>query len=312
MTRPPFPKSFPEFARMFSTEDACFDYIVASRWPEGFVCRYCRHDNSFDRRDIRAVQCTRCSGTNYITAGTVMHGSRQPLSFWLWAAYLIVTDKRGMSAKRLQEHLGIKRYETAFQMFHKLRAAMVNPERVKLKGVVEVDETYIGGPKPGKRGRGAEGKAIVVGAVEVKDDKPSRVRFKVVSSASRSEIFKFIKATVEEGSMVITDAAITYESLSREGYKHDTQSTVWDDEPEDVLKYFHLAVSNLKTWLLGTHHGAVSKKHLQAYLNEFAFRYNRRRNLQAAFRTLLGLTSVVEWPTYEGLYTGSFEHRNPV
>lgn len=311
MSRPSFPKSFPEFAKKFGTEEACFDYLVESRWPDGFVCVYCGHNNAFARREIRAVQCTRCTGTNYLTAGTVMHRSKQPLTFWLWAAYLIVTDKRGMSALRLQEHLGIKRYETAFQMFHKLRAAMVNPERELLQGTVEVDETYIGGPEFGRRGRGAEGKAIVVGAVEIRDGIPTRIRFKLIPNVTRAELMKFIKATIATGSTVITDGSSAYETLPREGYRHEVQSAVWGDEPEQILPHFHLAVSNMKRWLTGTHHGAVSYKHLQAYLSEFAFRFNRRHNLQAAFQTLLGLTSKVEGPTYKGIYEGTFAHQNP-
>jgi transposase-like protein len=241
-----------------------------------------------------------------------MHRSKQPLCTWLWATYLVVTDKRGISAVQLQKQLGINRYETAFNMLHKLRAAMVNPERDKLRGAVEVDETYVGGVRPGKRGRGAEGKALVVGAVEMRDDKPTRVRLRKISSASGSNLMKFVTENVESSTEVITDGSLAYEGLYENGYVHRIQSTrMLGDDPDDVLPHFHRAISNLKTWLLGTHHGRVSEKHLQAYLNEFAFRYNRRGNLQAAFQTLLGIAPKVEGPTYKGLYTGTYQHRNP-
>ncbi len=236
---------------------------------------------------------------------------RDHLCTWLWAAYLVITDKRGISAVGLQTQLGIKRYETAFNMLHKLRSAMVDPERYLLRGSVEVDETFIGGPKPGKRGRGAAGKAIVVGAVEVRNKKPQRVRFRVVPTTKRDQLLGFVKDTIEPGSTITTDALKAYDTLPSMGYKHQVYSASRGDDPETVLPHLHTAFSNLKTWLMGTHHGGVSKKHLQAYLNEFVFRYNRRGNLQEAVQTLLGLTAKVEGPTYEGLYSGTFEHKNP-
>ncbi|MDA0232542.1 MAG: IS1595 family transposase [Chloroflexi bacterium] len=240
-----------------------------------------------------------------------MHRSKQPLCLWLWAAYLMVTDKRGISAVQLQKQLGIKRYETAFNMLHKLRAAMVNPDRDLLRGTVEVDETYVGGPVAGARGRSTT-KAIVIGAVELRDGRPTRVRFQKISSVGASAVLKFVTDTVERGSEVITDGSPSYNGLYEAGYVHRVQSTgMLGDDPDAVLPHFHRAVSNMKTWLLGTHHGRVSQKHLQAYLNEFAFRYNRRGNLQAAFQTILGLTAKSEGPTYKGLYRGTYQHKNP-
>ncbi len=309
MPRPDFPKTLPQFAARFATEDACFLYIIASRWPDGFKCSRCGHTEAYGRKDRRAVQCKQCDKVYSATAGTVMHRSRQPLCNWLWAAYLVAVDKRGISAVQLQDQLGTRFYDVSFNMLHKLRAAMVNPERTPLRGIVEADETYIGGPEPGGQGKG--GKAIVVGAVEVRDSGPGRLRLRLVLSANRGPILKFIKDTVAPGSTVITDAAQVYESLGREGYRHELQTTASGDPQDTVLPHLHLAFSNLKTWLRGTHHGRVSKKHLQAYLNEFVFRYNRRGNLQAAFQTLLGLTTKVEGPTYRGLYEGTFRHPNP-
>jgi len=311
MPRPTFPKSFPEFVRRFSDEEACFQYIIDSRWPEGFMCEKCGHDGAYAYVGKWTLRCKNCRKIHSATAGTVMHRTRQPLCTWLWAAYLMVTDKRGISAVQLQAQLGIGRYETAFNMLHKLRAAMVNPAREKLRGVVEVDETYIGGPVPGKRGRGT-GKALVIGAVELRNGKPARIRLKKIGSANAGSVLKFITDNVERGSEVITDGSPSYNGLYEGGFIHSIQSTrMLGDDPDSVLPHFHRAVSNMKTWLLGTHHGRVSQKHLQAYLNEFAFRYNRRGNLQAAFQTILGLADKSEGPTYEGLYKGTFSHKNP-
>ncbi|NQW20629.1 MAG: IS1595 family transposase [Chloroflexi bacterium] len=312
MTKHEFPRSFPAFARKFSNEEDCFNYIIDVRWPDGFICSKCGHDQAYGRMGLWSLQCKRCDKIHSATAGTVMHRTRQPLCTWLWAAYLVVTDKRGISALGLQNQLGINRYETAFNMLHKFRAAMVDPERAPLYGTVEVDETFIGGPKPGKRGRGAAGKAIVVGAVEVRNKRPQRVRFQVIPSANRNQLLDFVKGTIEPGSTIVTDAFSAYDILPSIGYGHEVYSPSRGDDPDIVLPHLHTAFSNLKTWLMGTHHGGVSKKHLQAYLNEFVFRYNRRGNLQQAVQTLLGLTSKVDGPTYRGLYEGTFEHKNPV
>jgi transposase-like protein len=197
-------------------------------------------------------------------------------------------------------------------MLHKLRAAMVNPDRDSLRGTVEVDETYVGGPVVGRRGRSTT-KALVIGAVELRNGKPARVRFRKITAPTASNVLKFIADTIERGSEVVTDGSPSYNGLYEAGYVQRIQSTkMFGDEPAAVLPHFHLAVSNLKTWLMGTHHGAVSQKHLQAYLNEYAFRFNRRGNLHAAFQTLLGLTDKSEGPTYKGLYKGTYSHKNPV
>lgn len=310
MPRPSFPRTFPEFVRRFRTEEDCRQYLFWSRWPRGFYCPRCGGTEAYARTDRPILRCAKCGKEYSATAGTVMHRSKQDLCLWLWAAYLVATDKRGISAVQLQQQLGINRYETAFNMLHKLRAAMVNPFREKLRGTVEVDETFIGGPEEGKRGRGAGGKAIVVGAVEVRGNRPGRLRLKRIRSASKRELERFVQDNVEEGSTVVTDGYVGYLGLSGLGYVH-RPTVAKTRDPSAVLPRLHLAFSNLKRWLLGTHHGAVSAKHLQAYLGEFAFRFNRRRNLQAAFQTLLGIAPIVKGPTYKGLYEGTYRHRNP-
>jgi transposase-like protein len=199
-----------------------------------------------------------------------------------------------MSALQFQRQVGLTTYETAFTMLHKLRSAMVRQGRDKLSGLVEVDETYIGGPKPGVSGRGAAGKVIVVGAVDLRGDNANRVRLKVIPDVSQATLTDFIKENIEPGAIIVTDDYVGYFKLPEEGY-------VRRIAPKELI-HVHRAFSNLKTWLKGTHHGAVRKQHLQAYLNEFTFRFNRRGTPMAAFQTVLGLAGGRLGPTYKGLY----------
>ena len=339
MPRPPFPHSIPEFYEMFPDETAAFRFIVACRWPDGgFECPVCASTKAYARSDRFAMECAGCGRITSATAGTVMHKSSQPLRSWLLAAWLLVTDKGGISAKNLQRQLGIKRYETAFQMLHKLRAGMVAPERTKLDGAVEVDETLIGG-------KGSD-KYIVAGAVEVRVSertaeaevqagrtgraasrkgaakarrskylvRPGRIRFRHVTARSEAKLVQFVKDVVEPGAMVITDGLSSYGTLEINGYVHNVESHAHGMAKKDVLKYFHTAVSNLKTYLLGTYHGSVSGQHLQAYLNEYTFRFNRRDNLHAAFQRILGIGTHVRGPEYAEIYGHEgkeWVHANP-
>lgn len=301
MPRPDFPQSILEFQQWFPDEESCIKYLYDSRWPDGFICPICGDTEAYYITTRRVFKCKTNGHQTYLTAGTVMHGSHTPLTDWFWAAYLVTTVTPGISAIQLERQLGL-RHETAFNILHKLRSAMFNPERTKINGEVEVDETYVGGPTTGgKRGRGTE-KAIVIIAVENRKGHAGRVRLRHIENVTGTSLIGFIKDVVEKGSTIITDDFPGYTSLSRYDYGH---------EIEEDLRLAHLVASNLKTWIKGIFHG-VSEKHLQAYLNEFTFRFNRRKTPMAAFQTLLGLTSKVEeWPTYEGLYSGEWEHPNP-
>lgn len=221
-----------------------------------------------------------------------MHRSKMPLRVWFQAAYLVTTHTPGMSALQFQRQMGMSSYQTAFTMLHKLRAAMVRASRDKLSGTVEVDETYVGGEKEGKTGRGALGKVIVAGAVDIRDKYANRVRLKVIPNVSSQTLTGFAETTIEKGSTVKTDEWGGYSGIQRVGYKHVISTN---------LVHIHRVFSNLKTWLIGTHHG-VSKQHLQAYLNEYMYRFNRRKTPMAAFQTILGLTKERLGPTYKGLY----------
>jgi len=306
MPPPQFPRTLLEFADRFPTEREALDYLTACRWPDDeFQCPACSHTAAYTIATRKTRECTKCRRQVSATAGTVMHRSRLPVRTWLLAAWLVVTDKRGLSAKQLQRQIG-GRYETAYQVLHRLRAAMVAPARSQLYGLVEVDETLIGAPKRGRPERTPADKAIVLGAVEVRPGKrgfyPSRIRLRHVPRYRKELLIGFVESVVERGTIVVTDGKPDYAGLAKLGFEHGCESTAIGDDPADVLKHFHLAISNLKAWLDGTFHGAVSKKHLQSYLNEFAFRYNRRGNLHAAFQRLLGLGAQVRGPSYEQIY----------
>jgi transposase-like protein len=225
-----------------------------------------------------------------------------PLTQWFWAAYLVTTHTPGLSARQLQRQLGIRRYETAWSMLQKLRRAMVCPDRELLHEKVEVDETYVGGPETGLRGGRELGhKVAVVGAVEVRGTGTGRVRLQVIPDVSGPTLTRFVKANVDPGAIVITDGWRSYATLPEMGYQHRPKTQGDPSRAAKILPRVHRVFGNLKTWLRGTHHG-VGHEHLQAYLDEFTFRFNRRRMPMAAFQTLLGLGTQRAPTTYKQLY----------
>lgn len=309
MARPAFPENLLDFASRFATEESCYAFVFDSRWPDGFRCPKCGYAEAYPRPKRKQVECGKCGHCASVTAGTVMSNTKIPLRSWLWAAWLTVTSKGGLSAAELARQIGAHP-ESAFTMLHKLRHAMVAPARGMLKGRVEIDETYVGGPEPGKRGRGAGGKAIVIGAVEDRGEHAGRLRLRRINTVDSLNLHKFVREVVEPGSTIVTDGNPAYRGL--DDYKHVVEMADRDARTQDdVLRFFHLAVSNLKTWLKGTHHGRVESKHLQAYLDEFVFRYNRRRNLGGAVQTLLGLSSRADPLTYDDIYGDEPRARNP-
>jgi transposase-like protein len=321
--RPDFPRSLPEFIQRFSDE-SCFRFVAECRWPGGkFVCPRCGHDEGYVLSKRWGFHCARrsCRHSASVTAGTVMHKSRQSLATWLLAAWLVATDKRGISAAHLQRQLGLSRYETAFQMLHRLRAAMVAPDRTLLSGTVEVDESELGSPPRGRKE--SPEKMIVVGAVEVRLNAdtgrhyPGRIRLRYLPEGrSKLDLLGFVVETVEEGSAVVTDGLGSYTDVPLVGYTRSIESKTQGMKPDEVLRHYHLAISNLKAWIAGTHHGGISAKHLQAYLNEYAYRFNRRGNVFAAFQRLLGIATQVRGPEYDQLYAAAgemdgWEHPDP-
>jgi len=214
VVRPDFPRSIIEFQRWFPDDEGCRDYLISSRWSEGFRCPRCDEQVAVLLAQRLLWQCSACRYQVSLTAGTVLHGTRRPLHLWFWAAYLMSTGTPGISAVQLQRQLGIKRYETAWMMLHKLRRAMVNPERTPLTGPVEVDECFVGGLEHGLRGGRQRGtKALVVVAVEVRGAGSGRLRMQVISDASADTLCRFVQDAVAPGANVHTDGWPSYRRL---------------------------------------------------------------------------------------------------
>ena len=285
MPRPSFPKSLREFQRQFATEDACQQYLAASRWPDGFVCERCGGRNAYVLVDRRRWQCASCRHQVSLTSGTVLHNAKLPLTQWFWAAYLMTTDTRGISAVGLQRQIGLRRNETAWLMLHKLRRAMVNAAREPLHGTIEVDDTWIGGPQPGRA-------ALVLVAVEKRGRGTGRVRMGVIRDFKATTVTGVLKRHVAAGSTIYTDGLKSFTGLEAAGFQHipRTQPQRHDlgRAVPSVVPLADRAIGNLQQWLIGTYHG-VSRAQLPVYLDEFVFRHNRRRQPMAAFQTLLGL-----------------------
>ncbi len=269
-----YPGSLAEFEERFATEAACLEYLASLRWPDGFVCPQCGANEAW-RTNRGLWFCQHCGVQTSVTAGTIFHRTRKPLRLWFRTMWHITTQKYGANALGLRRVVEPGCYETSWQWLHKLRRAMVRPGRNQLSGYVQVDETYVGGRKKGgKRGRGAEGKALVVIGVEDKAPKGiGRIRLQHVADASAESLGGFVQAMIEPGSVVRTDDWSGYTRLSTLGYKREVL-------PSMELKLPHLVASLLKRWLLGTYQGAVRPTHLAYYLDEFTFRFNRRTSRQ--------------------------------
>ncbi len=274
-----YPKDFQEFLAQFKSEDDCWDYIYNMRWPEGFICPKCESKQYWITKQ-RLIHCTSCGHQASITGGTIFHGTRKPLLLWFHIMWWVVAQKTGASAYNLMDFMGFGSYETAWTWLQKLRRAMVRTGRDKLTGVVEVDETFIGGTEigKGKQGRGAETKTLVVVATECNGKQIGRVRFKCIPDASGENLIGFIEENIEPGSKIITDGWSGYRSLSKsDKYEHEVKTISGSgQEAHELLPHVHLVDSLVKRWLNGTHQGKVSPKHLPHYLDEYAFRFNRR------------------------------------
>lgn len=297
MPRPPFPTSLRQFQQQFADEAACRTYLEQCRWPDGFRCPRCHGQQAYVLPAWHRRECAQCRYQVSLTAGTVFHRTKTPLTTWFWAAYLMTTDKRGISALLLQRQLSLRRYETAWLILHKLRRAMVNAAREPLHGEVEIDDTWVGGPQAGLRGsRQLKGRkaVIVLVAAEKRADRTGRIRLAVAPDVKQSTILQFVRAHVAAGATVYTDALNGWADLEAAGVRHvprkQPDKTALRRGALSVVPLADRAIGNLQQWLVGTYHG-VSRHHLQVYLDEFAFRHNRRRTPMAAFQTLLGLGS---------------------
>ena len=307
------------FQRMFPNEIACLLYLEKMRWPNGFVCEKCSASGEPFRFAARPKvrKCRSCHQDASITAGTVMHRSKTSIHIWFWAAYLVATQTPGISALELQKRLGIKRYETAFQLLHKLRAIMVRPDRDKIgtEWPVELDIVFVGGKHKGGI-QGKTDKTPVITAVEIrhrkfrnpKTDKlmnrtfAGRARLQVAPNKSASSVDQFVKDCIAPGAVILSDDGTEFTNLLSLGYDHRPVPMRGDRAKMDsYLPMISRVTANLKTWIDGIFHG-VGKHHLQTYLNEFMFRFNRRFFRAVSFQTLLGLGTIKTGLTYREVY----------
>ena len=313
MLPPDLPAVEPEFLARFGTDEACRDYLFRLRWPTGFECVRCRGRHCYVHKKRIIYECKACRKQHSLLAGTIFEQTKTSLSKWFLAIYYVTVSKRGLSAAELQRRLGFVSDQTAWTWLHKIRRAMVAPNRTPLTGTVEVDEVFIGGPKPGTGGRGAAGKVLVAGAVETRlvqvlpktSKKPlhgivrkkveqraarlarkaeaammrclGRCRLAIVPDASGNSLEAFVAVAVAPAAAVTTDSWKGYYGLACKGFAHTAINiSKSSGKAHQYLPAVHLVFSHIQRWLLGTHHGAVRIKHLQRYLDEYTFRFNRR------------------------------------
>jgi transposase-like protein len=304
-----YPGNYHQLLEWFGDEQACLSYLERVRWGDGFVCPGCGTiggDWWAVRRGLR--KCAGCSRETSVTAAMIFHGSRLPLRSWFSAMWYVVNQKNGVSALGLQRVLGFGSYQTAWAWLHKLRRAMVLPGRELLTGAVEVDETVIGGMKPGGGRRNLDGKALVVIAVECPDGGPGRVRMRRIPNASADVLSDFVLDNVARGSEVRTDGWRGYDHIGRYRFTHVVTSLRQSDDPAHVvMPEVHRVASLVKRWLLGTHQGAISHDQLDYYLDEFTFRFNRRRSRHRGllfYRLIEGAVNTAPHP-YKTLHRGT-------
>ena len=292
------PADLPSFLARFGSDKQCREYLFTARWPQGFLCARCGHASAYAHKRRLIDECASCGKQHSLLAGTIFEQTKTGLARWFLAIFLVTSSKRGLSAAELKRQMGFGSDQTAWSWLHKIRRAMVRPEREPLAAPAQVDETYLGAPKPGKRGRGAAGKVLVAGAVKcggvtVTDNRTGepkavrqlgRIRLAVVAAASAESLQGFVNATIACPGTITTDGAKAYRGLGQNGdqsgtgFQHDavnlSQTAAEGLEPMSAI---HLVFGHLQRWLLGTHHAGQSRKHLPSYLDEFAFRFNRRR-----------------------------------
>ncbi len=271
-----YPRTLMELESRFSTEDACRAYLASLRWPDGYLCPRCGHRGAWEKAN-GLLECASCHYQASVTAGTIFDRARTPLPVLFRAIWWVVTQKNGASALGLQRILGLGSYETAWTWLHKFRHAMLTPGRADLDGEIEVDETFLGGLEEGVDGRQTFKKALVAIAVQADGKRIGRIRLRQIPDASKKSLLDFITATIVPGSLIHTDGWSGYGGLTEHGYAHKISIVKSSEETaHELLPQVHLVASLLKRWIQGTHQGAISPAHLDGYLDEFTFRFNRR------------------------------------
>ena len=303
------PGDLPTFLARFGTDAQCRAYLALGRWPDGFRCAGCGQRRAYSHHVRLIEECAACGKQHSLLAGTIFEQTKTGLARWFLAIWLVTSSKGGISAMELQRQMGFGSYQTAWSWLHKIRKAMVRPDRARLADRVEADETLVGGARPGKRGRGAAGKTVVAGAVESGRGKGrgrrlGRLRLQSVADASAASLQGFLDVNTAKPMTVATDGWAGYRNLPARGYDHEpvTLSASWGDASLR-LPAIHLVFGLAKRWLLGTPHGAVSKKHLQAYLDEYVFRFNRRtaKSIGHRFARLIEQAVLTQPATYRAI-----------
>ena len=283
-----YPSNWIEFQDWFVTEESCAGYLEHLRWPKGFCCPSCGAIDEPTRATRGRLICRSCRHQSSVTAGTVFDKTRTPLRVWFAAAWYITNQKQGVSALGLQRVLGLNSYQTAWTMLHRFRRAMVRPDRDLLSGIVEVDEVFLALNRKDKENPGAPGSkshnrshlvAIAV-AIEVHDPKGfGRIRLQRIAAPTIDAIVPFVKDNIASGSTVRTDGSAIYATLKDDGFKHDPHVILGSKVPaHEPLPGVHRIAALIKRWFLGTHQGAVDPRHVDYYLEEFTFRFNRRKS----------------------------------
>lgn len=307
-----YPRTWNEFLEWFGSEEACQSYLERLRWSEGFVCPTCGNRESPYRASRLRLMCRQCGHQASITAGTIFDKTRTPLRVWFAAAWYLTNQKQGVSALGLQRVLGLGSYQTAWTMLHRLRRAMVRPDRDKLKGHVEVDETYLDitdrqHVTDSSKRKSKTAKVLVVIAVELLDPKGfGRIRLRQIPKEAETHILPFIQESIEPGSKISTDGSAAYRSVAGVGYDHQRHVMLGSETPAHVsMAGVHRVASLVKRWMMGTHHGAVQPNQIASYLDEFVFRFNRRtsRSRGMLFYRLMQQAVVTTPITYRDVVT---------
>ena len=265
--------SLMEFQRRFPDEDSCYQHLFKIRWPDGFVCPRCGHKEYYPVSKRSLYECKACQYQASLTAGTVFHKTHTPLQKWFWALFLVATDKRGYSALALKKAIDVS-YPTAWLMLQKIRAAMSERDKkYQLSGLVQLDEAFFGGPN-GNRGRGTDKASAFVAVATADDGKPLYAKIEVTEHVNKETALDFATRTVSKGSTITTDGLNVYPHLKEHGFVHERVLSS-EAEIDEKLHWVHVLISNAKAFIAGTYHG-LDRKHLQAYLDEFCYRFNRR------------------------------------
>jgi transposase-like protein len=291
-----------QFQNKFTTEEACQAHLFKMKWSDGYTCEKCGHDHFYETstRKLKLYECKKCRYQATVTVGTVMERTRTDLTIWFLAIYLVAHDKRGVSATLLSQELGVT-YKTAWLMLHKIRKAMGERDaQYTLAGIVELDDAFFGAPaEGGKRGRGTEKTTVLVGLSLNEKGHPLYVKMEVIPNVKGTTLVNFAQASIAEGSRINSDAYRSYNALAKEGFQHEAKEFNPVESP-DHLKWIHTVISNVKAFIGGTYHG-LDEKHLQPYLNEFCYRFNRRKFKGELFNRLLSCCAVTPTITYSEL-----------